>query len=213
MNDIRPHGLHHVTAIASDPQRNVDFYTRVLGLRGGRWASRSRDALARPRPRCRQPSASSGSAARARARSADDPCLRQKGPADSERPSQCPIWRPHGMSSGTNSSHIALHVDLARLASLPPAGPAVAFSQLVGSTAAAPGPWRNGFLPFHRAGAVSLLLALRPARRVSRPYSNPPRRRVPRRCGASATIVGICSGGSAANSRASTSPIWWKPTV
>jgi len=33
MNDIRLHGLHHVTAIASDPQRNVDFYTRVLGLR------------------------------------------------------------------------------------------------------------------------------------------------------------------------------------
>ena len=33
MNDIRPHGLHHVTAIASDPQRNVNFYTRVLGLR------------------------------------------------------------------------------------------------------------------------------------------------------------------------------------
>jgi len=30
---IRPSGLHHVTAIASDPQRNVDFYTRVLGLR------------------------------------------------------------------------------------------------------------------------------------------------------------------------------------
>jgi len=26
-------GLHHVTAIASDPQRNVDFYVRVLGLR------------------------------------------------------------------------------------------------------------------------------------------------------------------------------------
>jgi len=26
-------GLHHVTAIASDPQRNLDFYTRVLGLR------------------------------------------------------------------------------------------------------------------------------------------------------------------------------------
>jgi glyoxalase family protein len=30
---VRPHGLHHVTAIASDPQRNVDFYTEVLGLR------------------------------------------------------------------------------------------------------------------------------------------------------------------------------------
>jgi glyoxalase family protein len=28
-----PHGLHHVTAIATDPQRNVDFYTEVLGLR------------------------------------------------------------------------------------------------------------------------------------------------------------------------------------
>lgn len=26
-------GLHHVTSIASDPQRNVDFYTEVLGLR------------------------------------------------------------------------------------------------------------------------------------------------------------------------------------
>ncbi len=26
-------GLHHVTAICSDPQRNLDFYTRVLGLR------------------------------------------------------------------------------------------------------------------------------------------------------------------------------------
>lgn len=26
-------GIHHVTAIAADPKRNVDFYTRVLGLR------------------------------------------------------------------------------------------------------------------------------------------------------------------------------------
>ena len=26
-------GLHHVTAIASDPQRNLDFYTRIMGLR------------------------------------------------------------------------------------------------------------------------------------------------------------------------------------
>ena len=26
-------GLHHVTAIASDPQRNLDFYNQVLGLR------------------------------------------------------------------------------------------------------------------------------------------------------------------------------------
>ena len=26
-------GLHHVTAIAADPQRNLDFYTEVLGLR------------------------------------------------------------------------------------------------------------------------------------------------------------------------------------
>ena len=30
---VQPHGIHHVTAIASDPQRNVDFYTKVLGLR------------------------------------------------------------------------------------------------------------------------------------------------------------------------------------
>src|SRR6266700_3720384 len=26
-------GIHHVTAIADDPQRNIDFYTGVLGLR------------------------------------------------------------------------------------------------------------------------------------------------------------------------------------
>src|SRR5580700_3382603 len=26
-------GLHHVTAIASDPQANIDFYAGVLGLR------------------------------------------------------------------------------------------------------------------------------------------------------------------------------------
>jgi glyoxalase family protein len=27
------HGVHHVTAIAGDPQQNLDFYTRVLGMR------------------------------------------------------------------------------------------------------------------------------------------------------------------------------------
>src|SRR5215467_11680408 len=26
-------GIHHITAIAGDPQRNLDFYTRILGLR------------------------------------------------------------------------------------------------------------------------------------------------------------------------------------
>jgi glyoxalase family protein len=30
---VRLNGLHHVTAIAGDPRRNVDFYTCVLGLR------------------------------------------------------------------------------------------------------------------------------------------------------------------------------------
>lgn len=30
---VTPHGIHHVTAIASDPQANVDFYTKILGLR------------------------------------------------------------------------------------------------------------------------------------------------------------------------------------
>ncbi|MDO9379580.1 MAG: ring-cleaving dioxygenase [Nocardioidaceae bacterium] len=33
MSTVAPQGLHHVTAIASDPQANVDFYTRALGLR------------------------------------------------------------------------------------------------------------------------------------------------------------------------------------
>ena len=37
MNSTEPrptvHGLHHVTVIAGDPQENVDFYTRVLGMR------------------------------------------------------------------------------------------------------------------------------------------------------------------------------------
>src|SRR5688500_11392371 len=31
MSDVG--GIHHVTAIASDPQRNLDFYAGVLGLR------------------------------------------------------------------------------------------------------------------------------------------------------------------------------------
>ena len=26
-------GIHHVTAIASDPQRNLEFYSGVLGMR------------------------------------------------------------------------------------------------------------------------------------------------------------------------------------
>ncbi|WP_184080139.1 VOC family protein [Nocardiopsis mwathae] len=31
--DVRPAGLHHVTAIASDPQANADFYLHALGMR------------------------------------------------------------------------------------------------------------------------------------------------------------------------------------
>ena len=27
------HGIHHITAISSDPQANIDFYTKVLGMR------------------------------------------------------------------------------------------------------------------------------------------------------------------------------------
>jgi catechol 2,3-dioxygenase-like lactoylglutathione lyase family enzyme len=30
---LAPSGIHHVTAIATDPQRNIDFYAGVLGLR------------------------------------------------------------------------------------------------------------------------------------------------------------------------------------
>jgi glyoxalase family protein len=30
---VKLHGIHHITAIASDPQRNLDFYTEFLGLR------------------------------------------------------------------------------------------------------------------------------------------------------------------------------------
>jgi glyoxalase family protein len=30
---MRPEGIHHITAITGDAPRNVDFYTRVLGLR------------------------------------------------------------------------------------------------------------------------------------------------------------------------------------
>ena len=32
-SSVKLRGIHHITAIASDPQRNVDFYTEVLGLR------------------------------------------------------------------------------------------------------------------------------------------------------------------------------------
>jgi len=31
--EARAHGIHHVTAIASDPQQNIDFYAGLLGLR------------------------------------------------------------------------------------------------------------------------------------------------------------------------------------
>jgi catechol 2,3-dioxygenase-like lactoylglutathione lyase family enzyme len=30
---VKPQGLHHVTAIAGEPQKNVDFYVTGLGLR------------------------------------------------------------------------------------------------------------------------------------------------------------------------------------
>lgn len=30
---LKLRGIHHITAIATDPQRNLDFYTRLLGLR------------------------------------------------------------------------------------------------------------------------------------------------------------------------------------
>jgi glyoxalase family protein len=33
VSSVHPTGLHHVTAIATDPQRNLDFYHHVLGLR------------------------------------------------------------------------------------------------------------------------------------------------------------------------------------
>ncbi len=33
MNPVQVGGIHHITAIASDAQRNVDFYSAVLGLR------------------------------------------------------------------------------------------------------------------------------------------------------------------------------------
>ncbi len=33
MTNVRPAGIHHVTAIASDPQTNADFYLNALGMR------------------------------------------------------------------------------------------------------------------------------------------------------------------------------------
>src|SRR5437763_13188758 len=30
---VKLRGIHHITAIATDPQRNLDFYTQLLGLR------------------------------------------------------------------------------------------------------------------------------------------------------------------------------------
>jgi glyoxalase family protein len=34
---MRSIGIHHITAIAGDPQRNLDFYTETLGLRLVKW--------------------------------------------------------------------------------------------------------------------------------------------------------------------------------
>ncbi|MGH9247566.1 MAG: ring-cleaving dioxygenase [Acidimicrobiales bacterium] len=33
LEPVEPLGIHHVTAVAADPQRNIDFYHEVLGLR------------------------------------------------------------------------------------------------------------------------------------------------------------------------------------
>jgi glyoxalase family protein len=33
MSTLATAGIHHITAIAADPQRNLDFYTQVMGLR------------------------------------------------------------------------------------------------------------------------------------------------------------------------------------
>ena len=33
MSSLIPHGLHHVTAVTADAQANLNFYTRVLGMR------------------------------------------------------------------------------------------------------------------------------------------------------------------------------------
>jgi catechol 2,3-dioxygenase-like lactoylglutathione lyase family enzyme len=33
VSDVAPHGLHRVTAIASAPQCDVNFYTTALGIR------------------------------------------------------------------------------------------------------------------------------------------------------------------------------------
>jgi catechol 2,3-dioxygenase-like lactoylglutathione lyase family enzyme len=33
VESVAPHGLHHLTAVAEDPQRNVDFCATVPGLR------------------------------------------------------------------------------------------------------------------------------------------------------------------------------------
>ena len=32
-NDMKLEGIHHITAITADAQRNVDFYVGLLGLR------------------------------------------------------------------------------------------------------------------------------------------------------------------------------------
>jgi hypothetical protein len=79
----------------------------------------------------------------------------------SERLGQCPVWRPRGMSSGTNSSHNPLHVDLrpARLsASSTQAG---ILPQFGGRTALAPGRHSRWSQPLLRGGAPCALWELR----------------------------------------------------
>src|SRR6267378_3576464 len=41
-------GIHHITAIASDPQRNVDFYAQILGLRFAKRTVNFGDRTGRP---------------------------------------------------------------------------------------------------------------------------------------------------------------------
>mgnify|MGYP000163892398 CR=1 FL=1 len=58
-------GLHHVTAIASDPQTNVDFYAGVLGLRLVKKTLNQDDGIAHPPWPCALPGGAGQAAATA----------------------------------------------------------------------------------------------------------------------------------------------------
>ena len=105
---MRLDGIHHISAITGDARRNVDFYTRVLGLRmiaktvnqDDRASTTSSTATSTPSPAPTSPSSST----RARSRAAPAPAWSTGSSGASARPAALDFWAQRLAAEGTRPS-------------------------------------------------------------------------------------------------------------